>query len=89
MMVICLNRYATFRDNMISPMLLPDICAKYGKLYNDALIIVENNNQGTMVCRELYYELEYENMFLDQCNQGRWGRSSYDPRRSKHKDVQL
>ena len=58
------EQVATFRDNMISPMLLPDICAKYGKLYNDALIIVENNNQGTMVCRELYYELEYENMFL-------------------------
>ena len=54
----------TYRDNMISPMLLPDVCAKYGKLYNDALIIVENNNQGTMVCRELYYELEYENMFM-------------------------
>ena len=58
------EQVATFRDNLISPMLLPDICSKYGKLYNDALIIVENNNQGTMVCRELYYELEYENMFL-------------------------
>jgi hypothetical protein len=58
------EQVCTFRDNMISPMLLPDICAKYGKLYNDALIIVENNNQGTMVCRELYYELEYENMFM-------------------------
>ena len=58
------EQVCTFRDNMISPMLLPDICAKYGKLYNDALIIVENNNQGAMVCRELYYELEYENMFM-------------------------
>ena len=58
------EQVCTMRDNMISPMLLPDICAKYGKLYNDALIIVENNDQGTMVCRELYYELEYENMFL-------------------------
>ena len=58
------EQVATFRDNLISLMLLPDICAKYGKLYNDALIIVENNNQGSMVCRELYYELEYENMFM-------------------------
>ena len=58
------EQVCTMRDNMISPMLLPDICAKYGKLYNDCLIIVENNDQGTMVCRELYYELEYENMFL-------------------------
>ena len=58
------EQVCTFRDNMISPMLLPDVCAKYGKLYNDALIIVENNNQGAMVCRELYYELEYENMFM-------------------------
>ena len=35
------EQVCTMRDNMISPMLLPDICAKYGKLYNDALIIVE------------------------------------------------
>ena len=39
------EQVCTFRDNLISPMLLPDICAKYGKLYNDAMIIVENNNK--------------------------------------------
>ena len=58
------HQVCTFRDNMISPLLLPDLCNKWGKLYNDAMIIVENNDQGAMVCQELHYNLEYDNMFL-------------------------
>jgi len=58
------EQVCVMRDNTLSPMLLPDICSKFGKLYNTALIIVENNNQGSMVCNELHYNLEYENMFM-------------------------
>lgn len=54
-----------FRDNNISPMLLPDICYKYAMLYNEAYIIVESNDQGAVVCNGLYYDLEYENMFVE------------------------
>ena len=54
-----------FRDNNISPMLLPDMCYKYARLYNEAYIIVESNDQGAVVCNGLYYDLEYENMFVE------------------------
>ena len=56
---------ATFRDNNISPMLLPDLVYKYAMVYNEAYIIVESNDQGVVVCNGLYYDLEYENMFVE------------------------
>tara|TARA_B100000902_G_scaffold310336_1_gene299924 strand:- start:5799 stop:7412 length:1614 start_codon:yes stop_codon:yes gene_type:complete len=56
---------ATFRDNNISPMLMPDVIYKYAKTYNDAYVIVESNDQGGVVCNGLYYDLEYENMFVE------------------------
>tara|TARA_Y100000385_G_C13085148_1_gene636051 strand:- start:2050 stop:2721 length:672 start_codon:yes stop_codon:yes gene_type:complete len=59
------KQVATFRDNNISPMLLPDIIYKYAKSYNDAYVIVESNDQGSVVCNGLYYDLEYENMFVE------------------------
>jgi hypothetical protein len=55
----------TFRDNNISPMLLPDLIYKWANSYNEAYIIVESNDQGAVVCNGLYYDLEYENMFVE------------------------
>ena len=59
------EQVATFRDNNISPMLVPDIVYKYAKTYNDAYVLVESNDQGSVVCNGLYYDLEYENMFVE------------------------
>ena len=59
------QQVAVFRDNNISPMLLPDVVYKYAKIYNEAYIIVESNDQGAVVCNGLYYDLEYENMFVE------------------------
>lgn len=56
---------ATFRDALISPLILPDTIYKYAKTYNKAYIIVESNDQGSVVCNGLYYDLEYENMFVE------------------------
>ena len=55
----------TFRDNMISPLLFPDIIVKVANLYNKALIVVENNDVGQVVCNAIYYEYEYENTFVE------------------------
>ena len=55
----------TFRDNHISPMLLPDLIYKWANSYNEAYVIVESNDQGAVVCNGLYYDLEYENMFVE------------------------
>ena len=52
-----------YRDNMISPLLFPEVIQRYAQMYNDALVIVENNDQGQMVVNSLYYDLEYENTF--------------------------
>jgi len=56
---------ATFRDARISPLIFPDTIYKYAKMYNKAYIIVESNDQGSVVCNGLYYDLEYENMFVE------------------------
>jgi hypothetical protein len=57
------KQVATYRDNMISPMLFPDIINKYCKPYNDALVLVENNAEGAMVATQLHYDIEYPNVF--------------------------
>lgn len=59
------KQVATFRDNLISPLLFPDHIYKYAKTYNDAYVIIESNDQGSVVCNGLYYELEYENVFVE------------------------
>ena len=55
----------TYRDNMISPLLLPDLLYKYANHYNEAHVVVESNDAGQVVCNGLYYDLEYENVFVE------------------------
>ena len=59
------KQVAVYRNNMISPILFPNIIYKYAIAYNEALTIVESNDQGTVVCNGLYYDLEYENLFVE------------------------
>jgi hypothetical protein len=56
---------AVYRNNTISPILFPDIIYKYAKVYNEAYVVVESNDQGTVVCQGLYHELEYENVHVE------------------------
>ena len=58
------RQVATYRDNMISPMLFPDIINKYCRPYNEALVIIENNAEGSMVATQLHYDIEYPNVFV-------------------------
>ena len=37
---------------------------KYAKVYNDAYVVIEANDQGAVVCNGLYYDLEYENVHV-------------------------
>ena len=59
------EQVCVYRNNKISPILFPNIIYKYAINYNEAHVVVENNDQGTMVCHGLYYELEYENLHLE------------------------
>lgn len=56
------KQVAVYRNNTISPLLFPNIIYKYATLYNEAWVVVEANDQGSVVCNGLYYELEYENL---------------------------
>lgn len=57
------RQVATYRDSTISPMWFPNVVSKWGEAYNDAFVVVESNDEGITVCRGLYYDIEYENMF--------------------------
>ena len=59
------KQVAVYRNNLISPLLFPNIIYKYAKVYNDAWIVVESNDQGGIVCNGLYHDLEYENLFIE------------------------
>jgi len=59
------KQVAVYRNNTISPILFPNIIYKYAKLYNNAYVVVESNDQGTLVCNGLYNDLEYENMHVE------------------------
>jgi hypothetical protein len=59
------EQVAVYRCNTISPILFPNIIYKYAKVYNEAYVIVESNDQGGLVTHGLYYELEYEHIHME------------------------
>ena len=59
------KQVAVYRNNLISPILFPDIIYKYANLYNEAYVIVESNDAGQLTCHGLHYELEYENLHME------------------------
>ncbi len=59
------KQVAVYRNNTISPILYPNIIYKYATLYNEAYVIIESNDQGTLVTNGLYQDLEYENLHME------------------------
>ena len=63
---------AKYRDNEISPLLYPNIIWRAGKYYNDAMVLVEVNDNGQQIADILFYDLEYDGVLLTQ-TRGRAG----------------
>lgn len=59
------KQVVAYNDNKISPLLLPNIIVKVAQHYNQALVVIENNDTGQVVCNSVYYEFEYENTFVE------------------------
>ena len=59
------KQVAVYRNNTISPILFPNIIYKYANVYNKAYVVIESNDQGTVVTNGLYHDLEYENMHVE------------------------
>jgi hypothetical protein len=58
------KQVAVYRCNTISPILLPNFIYKYSNLYNNAYVVIESNDAGSVVCNGLYHDLEYENVHV-------------------------
>lgn len=52
----------TYRDNSVSTLLYPSIIHNFATLYNEAYVLVENNDMGGSVVERLNYDLEYPNI---------------------------
>lgn len=59
------KQVAVYRNNNISPILFPVIIYKYAVLYNEAYVVIENNDQGNLVCQGMYQDYEYENLHME------------------------
>ena len=59
------EQVAVYRNNTISPLLFPDIIYKYAIAYNKAYVVIESNDQGSVVCNGIYHDLEYENVHVE------------------------
>ena len=53
---------AKFRDNEISPLLYPNVIAAAAREYDNASILIENNDVGFQVASILHYDIEYDHM---------------------------
>ena len=63
---------AKYRNNTISPMLLPNPVVQTAKYYNEAYLVIENNDVGAQVADITFSELEYDNMFHGEEKNGRF-----------------
>ena len=53
---------ATFENKDISPYTFPTVVNTLGKMYNNAHILIELNDQGETVAHSLWEDFEYENL---------------------------
>ena len=60
------RQVAKYRNNEITPLLLPTVVYAIGKKYNDAFVLVEINSIGLQVADILHFELAYENLLKFQ-----------------------
>ena len=56
----------TYRSNIISPMLFPNVINQVGHRYNEAICLVEINDIGQQVADILHHDLEYTNLMTAQ-----------------------
>ena len=59
------KQVAVYRNNLISPLLFPDIIYKWANSYNTAYVVIESNDAGALVFNWIYHEMEYENVHME------------------------
>ena len=59
------KQVVAYSSNTISPLILPDVIVKVCTQYNEALVLIENNGPGQVVCNSVYYDYEYGNTYIE------------------------
>jgi hypothetical protein len=67
------KQVCTFRNNMITPTDFASVINTIGRAYNNAYVLIENNNMGGQVTNLLWNEHEYE-LLIRTKNMGRDGK---------------
>lgn len=62
---------ATYRNNEVSPLMLPTLVDNIARTYNTALTFFELQSVGREVANTMYHDLEYENVVLVGSKGGR------------------
>ncbi len=62
---------AKYRSNVVSPLLFPSPIVQTAKWYNNAYLLIENNDIGGQVADLITTEFEYENMFHGEESNGK------------------
>jgi hypothetical protein len=57
---------AVYRNNKISPLVYPDVLYKVGINYNEADMLIENNEYGQQITTILFFEKEYGNLIFTE-----------------------
>jgi hypothetical protein len=65
---------ATYRNNVITPILYPNAIHPIAEKYNNAMILVETNDIGAQIADILHHDLEYEGVLVCSSN-GRSGQT--------------
>jgi hypothetical protein len=56
---------ALYRSNTIQLTVFPSVIDTIGKMFNDALVLIENNSIGKHVVLKLWGDIEYDNLYID------------------------
>lgn len=62
---------ATYSNDMIQPMMYPNVIFDVAQYFNNAYVVIESNTIGAEVANILFYELEYENVLSSNVNSKR------------------
>lgn len=64
---------AVFRNNKIDPQMYPEVIHRIAMKYNEAFVLIETNDIGQQVADILFYDIEYENVYMsfrEKINEG-------------------
>lgn len=60
------NVACVYRNNSIQTLVYPEIIYNIATMYNNAFVLIETNDLGQQVADILFYDLEYENVYMSK-----------------------